>query len=66
MKLQVLGSADLDTGAHGGSDGAGADILTLGSSGLGKYKEKDALRRAHLGLCTVLKESFSSQKIHRP
>ena len=33
-QLQVLSSADLDTGAHGGSDGAGTDILTLCSSGL--------------------------------
>ena len=29
--------------------------------------EKDHLiRRAHLGICTVLKESFCPQKIHRP
>ena len=35
-RLQVLGSADLDAGAHGGHNDAGADILTLGSGGLGK------------------------------
>ena len=34
IKLQILGSSDLDAGAHGGSDGAGTDILTLCCSGL--------------------------------
>ena len=29
-RLDILGGVDLDAGAHGGSDGAGTDILTLG------------------------------------
>ena len=32
--LDILGGVDLDAGAHGGSDGAGTDILALCSSGL--------------------------------
>ena len=34
-RLDILGGVDLDTGAHGGGDGAGTDILALGSGGLG-------------------------------
>ncbi len=33
-RLDILGGVDLDVGAHGGSDGAGTDILALGSCGL--------------------------------
>ena len=32
--LQILGSVDLNAGAHGGDDDAGTDILALGSCGL--------------------------------
>ena len=35
LKLQILGSGNLHAGAHGGSHGAGTDILALGSGGLG-------------------------------
>ena len=34
MLLQILCGVDLNTGAHGGNDHAGADILTLSCSGL--------------------------------
>ena len=34
LTLQILGSGNLDAGAHGGGHGAGTDILTLGSGGL--------------------------------
>ena len=33
-QLDILSGVDLDTGAHGSGDGAGTDILALGSSGL--------------------------------
>ena len=39
--VAVLGGSDLDTGAHGGSNGAGADILTLGSCGLSLHNSLD-------------------------
>ncbi len=34
-------SVDLDTGAHGGSSGAGTDVLTLCSSGLSLVDSAD-------------------------
>ena len=41
IKLQILGSGDLDAGAHSGSDGAGTDILTLCSCGLSLNNSSD-------------------------
>jgi len=40
-RLDILGGVDLDAGAHGGSDGAGTDILTLGSCGLSLHNSAD-------------------------